>query len=244
VHFNAFEQKSGPVGTEVWYETQKTLAAKVSAAIADCGLIDRGPKPNTNELFFLNHTVAPAILIEVCFVDSEADAEIYFANFDLICESIADVFGSEDSTIEPPPPSALFKAAGKCSYFGGPDDTGVSASEGLAFHYAITEANQHLFLPLQPHDTTGLARRLNTAVHYVACRWDYAITSKEMLAGPDVALVRSRKNPDRALTAYPADWGPHADTNRIADLSPSLLADLGLETDDEVEVIYPVSDLV
>lgn len=240
VHFNAYEQVSKPMGCEVLYVSQKALAAEMSAAIADCGFIDRGAKFR-DDLFVLNNTVAPAILLEVCFVDSTADAEQYFSHFDLVCESIADVLGGEDSDIapEPEPPEAAFHAVGKCSYFGGPLDTGVSPSEGLAFHSAITEANQHLFLPLQPSGTTGLARRLNTEVHYLAARFDYSVTPKQMLAGPDVALVRSRKNPDWALTAFCADWGPHEDTGRVADLSPSLLEDLGLQTDDEVEVVYP-----
>jgi hypothetical protein len=41
------------------------------------------------------------------------------------------------------------------------------------------------------------------------------------------------------MKAIPADWGPHESTDRIADLSPSLMEDLGLETDDEVEIIFP-----
>jgi hypothetical protein len=41
------------------------------------------------------------------------------------------------------------------------------------------------------------------------------------------------------LTAFPADWGPHPDTGRVADLSPGLMLDLGIETDDEVEIIFP-----
>jgi hypothetical protein len=185
----------------------------------------------------------PAILIEICFTDSETDAENYRINFDSICSAIADVLGGQEEII-PPDDGALFMVSGRVSYFGGPLDTGVSASEGLAFHYAITEENQHLFLPLQPSGTTGLARRLNAkAVHYVACRWDYSVTPKAMLAGPDVALVRSLREPDRALTAFPADWGPHEEqTGRAADLSPALMADLNLETDDEVEVIYPYQE--
>ena len=112
----------------------------------------------------------------------------------------------------------------------------MSDSEGLAFHYALTEANQHLFLPLQPLGTSGLARRLNAkAVHYVACRWDYSVTPKEMLAGPQMALVTNTKT-GMAQTAFPADWGPNDQTGRAADLTPALMRDLGLETDDDVEV--------
>ena len=40
------------------------------------------------------------------------------------------------------------------------------------------------------------------------------------------------------LKAFPADWGPHDDTNRVADLSPGLMDDLALTTDDDVEVTW------
>jgi hypothetical protein len=246
-HFNAYEQVSKPMGCEVLYVTQKTLAAKVSEAIADCGFINRGAKYR-DDLFVLNNTIAPAILLEVCFVDSEADAEIYFANFDLICESIADVLGGEESDItpEPTPPDALFSATGRCSFFGGPDDQGVSASEGLAFIDSVDQA-EHLFLPTQPPGTTGLARRLNPWVPYLAARWDYAITPKKMLAeSGEMALVLATKT-GIAMKAFPADWGPAGpesdhDTFRVADLSPGLMDALGIATDDEVKVIYPWKD--
>lgn len=243
VHFNAYEQVSKPMGTEVLYVTQSKLAEAVSASIASVGFINRGAKKRT-DLFFLNNTSKPAILLEVCFVDSEADAMLYTNEFDAVCDSIADVIGGngEAESLPPPPePDAVFHAVGRCSYFGGPDDEGVSPSEGLAFIHDFMDAPQ-LFLPYQPDGTSGLARRLNPFVHYVACRWDYDITPKSMLAsGEHVALVRGLKS-GVELTAFPADWGPNAATGRIADLSPGLLADLGLETDDEVEVIFPYAE--
>ena len=238
VHFNAYVETAKPMGTEVLYVTQSKLASQVSAAIAACGFIDRGGKKRT-DLFFLNNTEMPAILIEVCFVDSEADAEIYNDNFLNICDAIADVLGDEgDIAGETPPPSsqALFEATGKCSSFGGPDDEGVSPSEELAFIHELDQA-PHLFLPYQPEGTSGLARRLNPYIHYVACRWDYDVTSREMLTDK-VALVRAPAT-GIALTAFPADRGPHENTGRVADLSPGLLADLGIETDNEVEVRFP-----
>ena len=244
VHFNAYEQVAGPMGVEVLYYTQKELARKLSAAIAAVGFIDRGPKQRS-DLYVLSNTIAPCVLLETCFVDSEADCEIYHDRFDDIIANIAAVFGGGDAsdTIEPEPPEAeyLFHVKGACSHFGGQDDMGVSPSEGLAFHFEITEDNQHLFLPMQPPGTTGLARRLNArAVHYVACRWDYNVTPKAMLADSGyTALVRNTAT-GAALTAWAADWGPHEEkTGRAADLSPALMADLGLLTDDEVEVIYP-----
>ena len=123
------------------------------------------------------------------------------------------------------------------SQFGGPEDTGVSPDEGLAFYDSVTPDNQHLFLPGQPEGTTGLARRLNPWIHYLACRWDYDVTPREMLR-ERLALVTSART-GIALTAFPADWGPHENTDRVADLSPGLLFDLGLDTDDEVIVLFP-----
>jgi len=233
IHFNAFEQREGPVGTEVWYVTQEALAAEMSAAIASCGFINRGAK-RTTDLFFLNNTEKPAILLEICFVDSEADAKIYEAKVYDICMAIADELGGAplDGIAEAPAPA--FTARGKCSSFGGPDDTGVSPSEGLAFISEVEQA-PHLFLPYQPEGTTGLARRLNPHIHYVACRWDYNVTPKAMMR-EEIAIVRAG---GIELTAFPADWGPNEATGRVADLSPGLLADLGLKTDDEVEVIFP-----
>ena len=59
-----------------------------------------------------------------------------------------------------------------------------------------------------------------------------------MLAGPQMALVTNTRT-GMAQTAFPADWGPNAATDRVADLSPALMRDLDLDTDDDVEVAYP-----
>jgi N-acetylmuramoyl-L-alanine amidase len=131
---------------------------------------------------------------------------------------------------------------GKVSWFGGPaDTTGVTASEGLAFIYEYSMA-PHLFLPKQPPGTTGLARRLNPDVFYIACRWSYDAPdqSKTDLL-EHMALVRAPKT-GREFVAYPADWGPNANTDRVADISSGLMTALGIQTDDEVEIIYPYSD--
>jgi hypothetical protein len=126
---------------------------------------------------------------------------------------------------------------GKVSWFGGPNDTGVAPDEGLAFIYDVADA-PHLFLPDQPQGTTGLARRLDAyGVHYLAMRWDYDATPKSMLL-ENMAMVRAVKT-GKAFVAYPADWGPHEDTGRVADISPDLMKALGIETDDEVEIVFP-----
>jgi N-acetylmuramoyl-L-alanine amidase len=132
-----------------------------------------------------------------------------------------------------------FNIRGKVSWFGGPDDTGVSPSEGLAFIYKVSDA-PHLFLDQQPSGTSGLARRLDPEEFYIACRWDYNLYPKPSLL-QHTALVRSLKT-GKSFEAYPSDWGPHEDTGRVADISPGLMDALGITTDDEVEVIYPYEE--
>ena len=241
VHFNAFEYTTG--GTEVLYYSQSSLAQDVSDAIASCGFINRGGKKNTG-LAFLNGCNEPAILIEVCFVDAMGDVEIYEEQFDNICAEIARTLSGieEGETPDRPPlqrpsrPEPLFEATGKCSHFGGPDDSGMTPNEPLAFIYVIGDKPE-VFLPGKELDDQALGHDLNPHVHFIACRWDYDVTPRDMLK-ENVALVRNAAT-GLALTAFPADWGPNANTDRVADLSPGLMQDLGLTTDDEVEVIFP-----
>jgi hypothetical protein len=127
---------------------------------------------------------------------------------------------------------------GKASWFGGPNDEGVAPDEGLAFIHEVEQA-PYLFLPEQPPDTTGLARRLDPKKYYIAMRFDYEETPKEALINME-ALVRNPLT-GKSFWARPADWGPHEDTGRIADLSPGLMDALCLDTDDEVEVLLPVA---
>jgi N-acetylmuramoyl-L-alanine amidase len=247
VHFNAYEQVSKPMGVEVLYVTQNTLAGQLSTAIANAGgLINRGAKKRT-DLHFLNVCDEPAVLLEVCFVDSQADCDLYRDNFDdiifAVAGSLSGLDGAPDIDEEGeeenehiPPPVEVQTAVGTCSWFGGPEDDGVAFDEGLAFIYDIDEENQFLFLPI---DTgTGLARRLNPEVHYCAMRWNYDEHPKDTLLHKRV-LVRNIKT-GVALTCAPADWGPHEEkTGRLIDLSPSMMRDLGLNTDDLCEVTFP-----
>ena len=229
IHFNAYIPTDGGRGTEVLHVSQEALATKVAAAIAEAsGLINRGAH-KCSDLYFLNMTDAPAILIETAFVDAEADVEQYERNFDAICKAIADVAG--------PVTSATLRAKGKVSWFGGPDDDGVTPEEGLAFLYSV-EDKPDLFLDEQPANTTGLARRLDPDENYIAMRWDYDVFPKDFLRGDVMALVLAPKT-GLMLLAHPADWGPHTDTSRVADISPGLMDALGIETNDEVEVIFP-----
>lgn len=230
IHFNAYVETSGARGTEVCYVSQDELAGQVSAAIAGAsGLINRGAKYRS-DLYFLNKTTGSlgAILIEVCFVDAAEDCRIYDLHFNDLCQAIAETIAPEGQWLP-------FRAIGKVSWFGGPDDMGVDDDEDLAFLYDVDDAPE-LFLNYQPTGTTGLARRLDPATNYIAMRWDYNQFSKEELASGNLMFMVRAPSTGKQYKARPADWGPHSDTSRVADISPGLMTALGIETDDEVEI--------
>lgn len=74
IHFNA----GGGKGVEVWCYDNGTsaVASRICNAIASLGFANRGVK-YSRQLYVLNNTKSPAILIECCFVDSQTDASLY-----------------------------------------------------------------------------------------------------------------------------------------------------------------------
>jgi hypothetical protein len=142
----------------------------------------------------------------------------------------------DEPTGMPTTPITKVGRMGKMSTFGGPDDHGVTASEGLAlFTEADIPANPDIFLQAQPPGTTGLARRLNPSANYLACRWDYSATPKDFLRKIKVQVSANGKS----VEARPVDFGPNESTGRITDLSPGLATALGLKTDDTCRVDIP-----
>lgn len=78
IHFNA----GGGTGTECWYysgnEAGYELASTMSANVAGAlGLRDRGAKSTTG-LYVIRRTNMPAVLLEVCFVDTYQDAQAWW----------------------------------------------------------------------------------------------------------------------------------------------------------------------
>jgi len=129
---------------------------------------------------------------------------------------------------------------GKMSVFGGPDDHLVGPDEGLSlFEAGDVAANPDLFLPAQPAGTTGLARRLNPQAKYLACRWVLGVTPKSFLKLATTLVKVTNPANGQSANARPADTGPAIATGRVADLSPSLAAALGLETDHICRVEIP-----
>lgn len=83
-HLNAYNTQAN--GVEVLYYDQQALAAKVSAQLSkDIGWYNRGAKQRT-DLYVLNSTKAPAILIELGFIDNDSDMAKW--NVDKIANSI------------------------------------------------------------------------------------------------------------------------------------------------------------
>lgn len=94
-HLNATSPiTTRPIGCEVLYTTQKTLAINLSAAMAKAGgFVNRGAKYRNN-LGVLTGTKEPAIIIEVFFVNSHKDVELYRKNFNAICYAIAETLAN------------------------------------------------------------------------------------------------------------------------------------------------------
>lgn len=92
IHFNASvgTQDAG-LGTETLIYSGNNLdtATAITDAIAKAsGLKNRGVKIR-KDLGILKGTNKPCYLIEVCFVNSKTDVELYRKNFDAICQAIA-----------------------------------------------------------------------------------------------------------------------------------------------------------
>ena len=81
------------VGTEVWVRNtdgvRGDLAKRICNKISKIGFTNRGVK-STQNLWFLNQTNRPALLIEVCFVTDPDDFDLYKKSKDKIAQAIVD----------------------------------------------------------------------------------------------------------------------------------------------------------
>ena len=79
-------------GTEVLLtrdvDDKGDIAKRVCNQMAKLGFTNRGVKTRT-DLYFLNHTKAPALLVEVCFVDDKDDYMLYSADRTDVAHAIA-----------------------------------------------------------------------------------------------------------------------------------------------------------
>ncbi|MCO5170914.1 MAG: SH3 domain-containing protein [Planctomycetes bacterium] len=123
---------------------------------------------------------------------------------------------------------------GKVSWFGGPSDRGVTATETGT----LTGERLRALNPVARPSAAQLAARPGD-YYYVAMRFDYA-PGKRAWAGKRLLVVNPRTG--AAVVVRPVDWGPNTRTRRILDLSPQVLRDLGLSTDDEAVVAFAPDD--
>lgn len=125
VHFNSTDpQPTGPVGCEVFYQSNAGMEVAdevVDAICTSSGLKNRGPKDGN--LYFLSHTEQVAILVEVCFVNSHADVDIYHAKFADICAALAVAIAGGDVAPGPIPPEPSPEPPGERPTIG-PGDVG------------------------------------------------------------------------------------------------------------------------
>lgn len=90
IHFNSASSPNAH-GTETYYKSSKgkVYSDRVNKKLSTL-FYNRGSKTHSKNLHWLNKTVAPAILIETCFVSSKSDTDLYKANVDKIGKLIAE----------------------------------------------------------------------------------------------------------------------------------------------------------
>jgi hypothetical protein len=223
VHFNAYTDTTKPMGTEVLYITAADKAAHVSNAIALAGFVNRGAKYR-DDLYFLNNTEAPAILIEVCFVDSHADADLYSVRFTAICRLIAAAIALPLINRYPVEVAGL-QSSITASVFGGASDYNVSAYDETK---VLNDADFYVALPDRIEGERPEVSVLNrvTGAHYKATIEDvgpWNIDDPYWVTG------------DRPQAETGTDETGRTTNKAGIDLSPALAKALGIDGMGEVD---------
>ena len=103
IHFNAFNGSAS--GTEVCVYSPHDYAQRVVDNLTKLGFKYRGQKTRTN-LYELKNTSMKAMIVEVCFVDSSIDAEIYKrVGHDAVGKAIAEGIVNQKVPAPAPAPS-------------------------------------------------------------------------------------------------------------------------------------------
>lgn len=103
IHFNAFNGSAS--GTEVCVYSPHDYAQRVVENLTKLGFKYRGQKTRTN-LYELKNTSMKAMIVEVCFVDSSIDAEIYKrVGHDAVGKAIAEGIVNQKVPAPAPAPS-------------------------------------------------------------------------------------------------------------------------------------------
>lgn len=82
---------------------------------------------------------------------------------------------------------------------------------------------------------------------YCACRWNYRLLMSQLDADNkadlkqtlyhDYTITITNPKNGRTLDLRPVDWGPARWTGRLIDIDSVSMRELGLKTDDEVEIV-------
>lgn len=102
IHFNAFEETSNKMGTECYVYSFHDLATRINANLVQLGFKDRGVKIS-NKLAELKKTRKglKATIVEVCFVDSKGDTELYKeVGYDKVGKAIAQAIVNSQTDID------------------------------------------------------------------------------------------------------------------------------------------------
>ena len=112
IHFNAGKGK----GTEVYTYggTKHAEALHICENMSKLGFVNRGVKDGSN-LYVIRNTKAKAMLVEICFVDTSSDVELYKSNISNVVDAIAEGITGE-KVIKESEGTYMFKDVPKTDY--------------------------------------------------------------------------------------------------------------------------------
>lgn len=99
IHFNS----GGGKGSEVYTYAGKKLpeASKILEGMVKIGFVNRGIKDGSG-LYVIRNTKATSMLVEVCFVDTQSDVDLYEKNVENVAKAIVEgILGRELNIIDP-----------------------------------------------------------------------------------------------------------------------------------------------
>lgn len=152
IHFNAFIPKSCAMGTEVCIFNKKTdISTRIVNNIAKLGFINRGHQIRQG-LYELRKTNMPSIIVEVCFVDSKADVELYKkVGHDAVARAIAEGITNKKIEVKKADAKAIKKEATKTFIPNGEvqkkgrviSKNGVNVRDGRGTNYNVIGTLKH-----------------------------------------------------------------------------------------------------
>jgi hypothetical protein len=122
---------------------------------------------------------------------------------------------------------------------------GMGAQEGLGLIEDYNRGEWWFDRLFHLGTVSAFGRNLNPAAYYIAMRFAYGAFQGvfgDILPGNTRDQIRRGlfvvEHNGSAVFAQAADWGPNADTGRLIDCSPGVLAKIGAQTDSVVNVSF------